>query len=206
MKGYALPLALVGLGGAILLAARSASAKPRLLGESQSILLLGDSLAYGMMSTVRQLAESNGHRFIGKACEAGGSGTSGCSAVVGASSAQWATEAWLAPQLEQRPTLTIISLGTNDFKRGSSSAAQVASEAKAIVSKLQAAGSKVVWVAPPLMPFDDSAKARDAWRATGVPWFNTVNFKLPRSGDGIHLTGAGYASWAKHLWSWLGGL
>jgi hypothetical protein len=56
-------------------------------------------------------------------------------------------------------------------------------------------------------PFPDSVGALAMWRAAvGNDWFDSSLLSLPRSGDGIHSTPAGYTAWATDVWHWASGV
>jgi len=184
---------------------RSQAAAPILTGR-QRILVMGDSLAVGMLPTFSSLAARDGHEFYGKGCAMGATGGAACTAVTGSSTPQWARDAWLGAALAaSKPSVVLISLGTNDFKGGASYAPTVRSAAQSIASKIRAAGATPVWIDPLRMPFEDSAMARDAWRNSGSIAFDSSQLDFKRAGDGIHLTPAGYQGWAEQIWSWLSG-
>lgn len=201
---------LLGLGVAAYLVFRSRAAHAGVaqsfLRTPQRVLVIGDSLAVGMMPTFAGLAQRDGHEFYGKGCPMGATGGSACTAVTGSSTPQWARDAWIGSALAaSRPSLVLISLGTNDFKGGASYAPTVRSAAQSIAAKIRAAGALPIWIDPLRMPFEDSAMARDAWRNSGAIAFDSSQLDFKRAGDGVHLTPAGYQGWAEQVWSWLAG-
>lgn len=198
-------LGVAGVAGVYYVLSRRSTVEPSLLASPQRILVMGDSLAVGMMPTFASLATQGGHELLGKSCPIGSSGgASGCSAIVGASTTQWSRENWLEPTLTRaRPTLVLISLGTNDFKGGPSISNSLRLSASSIVDQIKKAGAVPVWIDPLKMPFADSAGARDAWKSSGAVVFDSSQLQFRRAADGIHLTPDGYRSWAESIWQWL---
>lgn len=196
----------LAIAGWMVVRKRGGSAAISLLRSPQRILLVGDSLAVGMTNTFADLALRNGHEFFGKGCPPGSVGGSSCTSVVGSSTAQWARDGWIGSALAAfRPTLVLISLGANDFKGSPASHQAVRAAASKIVEGIKSVGAEAVWIDPLRMPFDDTANARGAWRASGAKVFDSSQLDFKRAPDGIHLSPAGYQGWAEQIWSALGG-
>lgn len=162
------------------------SPRPSLVPGSR-VLLLGDSLAQGLAAPLRQLAVEAGLVF-----QADGR--------VGTRIADWSSQPWLAQALAFKPTITLISLGTNDMKMTNPLSEQPA--LVRIVQSLIAARSAIVWITPPTMPFSDPG-VRTMLANAGVPLFRSESLPIPRGPDKIHPTALGYAGFAGALWSWL---
>jgi hypothetical protein len=127
-------------------------------------------------------------------------------AVVGSHVTEWASDGWLLPALSAfTPNVVLVSLGANDFGRNDPSNVQAG--VTSLVAKIRAAGARVLWISPLKEPFMDTVGALSMWKAAvGTDWFDSSLLTLPRSGDGIHSTPAGYATWAADLWHWASGV
>ena len=155
------------------------------------VLLIGDSYAQGLTAELKSIA---------KACVT----PFGSDAVVGSHVTEWASDSWLRPALgllTPPPNVALVSLGANDFQRNDP--ANVKAGVTTLVGKLRAAGCRVLWIAPLTEPFPDDVGALAMWReAVGSDWFDSTKVDIPRTGDGIHSTPAGYAAWAEQIWMW----
>lgn len=147
------------------------------------VILVGDSLGVGMAPYFQKMATEAGMDFVSRV--AGGTQTF-----------QWAGN----PEIQSlaatfRPTLAIISLGTNDAK-----GTRAPELLRGDVLKLQRAlGTEIFWILPPKLPFQDRGYAQIV-RDTGVRVFESAKYPLPQGPDGIHLSGRGYAYWAALVW------
>lgn len=194
-----------GLLAALWLVNRKRGVSP-LLASPQRILLLGDSLAYGMSPSFANLAKRDGHEFFSKVCPIGATGGAACTCIVGSSTVQWSRDNWIGGALDAaRPSLVLISLGTNDFQGGKAYRPTVAAAARKIVDKVTEAGAKAVWIQPLAMPFSDSADAQGAWRESGAKIVAGSGMSFERAPDRIHLTPNGYRAWSESIWSALSG-
>jgi lysophospholipase L1-like esterase len=99
------------------------------------------------------------------------------------------------------PTIILVSLGTNDEYLSASSAAAEADDIEALLGMLTAYGD-VVWIGVPELPRETNGMTQMI-EDTGVPYFPSDRLDIPRAGDGLHPTVAGYGSWAGMLWAWL---
>lgn len=157
-------------------------------------LLVGDSLASGLGLPL-------GTRFHA----AGGDFTA--HAIDGSTIDQWAKGADLAADLAKaQPSLTLVSLGTNDL--AAKPAEYKAPLIAAIVTRIRAAGSSVAWILPPTMPtVPDRGGLRGILAAElarlAVPAFDSTALTLPRAPDKIHPTPAGFDLWAARIMEWL---
>lgn len=151
------------------------------------ILLIGDSLAYGLAFPLKQLASKSNVPFA-------------ADGRVGTTIHQWASSTWLPNALVFKPTLTLISLGTNDMKLLNPLAEE--KDLSGLVQKILGAKSRVVFIAPPTMPFPDKG-VRAMIESQKQPIFRSDQLQIPRAPDQIHPTAAGYAGWAGAIWSWL---
>lgn len=165
------------------------------LSEDDRILVVGDSFAQGLTPQLRAMAEEAGLPFDSVA-------------VMGTTIRDWAglvatpqSDALEAALLSFRPTIILVSLGTNDEYAGEDFVAREEDDLYALVERLSGYG-EVVWIGLPELPRESSG-AEAMIRDTGVPYFPSDNLDLPRAPDGLHPTAAGYGSWAGMLWSWL---
>jgi lysophospholipase L1-like esterase len=184
MRGWEL-LALV-----VVLAVASSSAVERkpsssAIAKGDRVLLVGDSLAVGLKVGFGELAAADGVPF---AADARG----------GTVTRQWISRGWLVAALEQhRPTVVLVSLGTNDTT-GQISATDMQRQARDLAELCRARGARVVWLVPPPMPWKLTALLEALERA-GIPRVDAPA-GLQRAGDRVHLTPAGYRAWATAVW------
>lgn len=165
---------------------------PRIVRGKSRVFLLGDSLAVGLKPHLTMLARESRVAFEALAKE-------------GTRIDQWANNAALLQRLEQfRPTLILVSLGTNDeYLSGNAPARQKPYLAR-LMSHLEATGAEVAWIGPPQLPKPSNgivALIRGSIRDSH--YFPSANLQIPRGPDGLHPTARGYASWAGALWRWL---
>ena len=161
----------------------------------KKILLIGDSLAVGMTKSFGSLAAAAGIPFA-------------ASAEVGTRADQWTSR--VVPLLAQhRPDLVMVSLGTNDSALADP--ARNLSAMQLIVATVENAGADVLWIEPPTLPQKYGASTlqesvvRDMIRGLGVRTFDSSTLTIPRGGDHLHPTPAGYASWANAVWPYVVG-
>ncbi len=153
------------------------------------VALIGDSLAVGLGPQLKSLAAMDGVAF-----QAEGH--------VGTTPKQWATHAsacgqcgdWLA---SFKPTIVLVSLGTNDIGYVS----PPVSYYQTIRDQITALGATVVWIDPPMMPNDRLAAVRAVIASLGVTVIPPAT--IPIGPDGIHPTS--YVAWAKLIWQALRG-
>lgn len=172
------------------------------------VLVIGDSLAVGMGP------------ILEKALAARGSASYQNIARVGSNIHQWADVASpdgakLEAALSKKPTLVIISLGTNDEAARKPSnkppfgptfdvAKQRAPAIKQLLARL--AGINVVWLGPPtfdpkLWPMQRSFRDLLA-TSLGPNYFNSESLSIPRGGDNLHPTTAGHKLWVQAIMDW----
>jgi len=158
------------------------------VGPEDRVLLLGDSLAQGLSRPMSQLAEADGIWFVGDGR-------------VSTRLDQWLDGGWAQEAISQyRPTLVIVSLGTNDGAAPSLMPA-FAGRAASFVAMAQAMGAKVLWVVPPTMPARiDVATVRASVEQSGAAIFDSSEIDVERGPDQIHPTIAGNSAWASAIW------
>ena len=182
------------LGGLLLIAgigiAKSLTAKcvPNIQAGSR-VFLVGDSLGVGIGPYLKKLCTGIGADFA-------------ATTQISTTASFWVGNDDFKSQIAAfQPTLTIVSLGTNDTA-GNTPVDQLSTNIANLLAIIQATGSAVLWVLPPTMPFPDRFSA--LVRAQGVPVFESAQLDIPRdpnsSPPGVHPTIAGYAGWAGLIW------
>ena len=179
------------LGGLLLIAgigiAKSLTAKcvPNIQAGSR-VFLVGDSLGVGIGPYLKKLCTGIGADFA-------------ATTQISTTTNFWVGNDDFKSQIASfQPTLTIVSLGTNDTA-GNTPAEQLSTNIANLLAIIQATGSAVYWVLPPSpLPFPDRFSA--LVRAQGVPVFESGQLDIPRGPDNLHPTVAGYAGWAGVIW------
>lgn len=176
--------------------------RPR-IDEDSRVLLIGDSLALGLEYPLRSLAGDAEVPFRTEAI--GGSNlrhwNNRNAMLAYATSIGEAPPALLEQTLlEFHPTLILVSLGTNDEFLGEAGVAAEADDLDQLLEFLESY-AEVAWIGVPHL--GGTAGAVAMIRETGVPYYPTEKLEIPRAGDNLHPTVAGYAGWAGSLWDWL---
>ena len=175
------------------------------------VLLIGDSLAVGMGPSLEKALASHGSASFLNIARGG------------TNIKQWADAdrpdgAKLEAALAAKPSLVIISLGTNDEASRKPSlkppfgptfdvATQRAPAIKKLLARIAGAGAEVVWLGPPtfaanLWPMQRSF--RDLLASTvGRNYFNTEPLDIPRGRDNLHPSSAGHKKWVDAIMYWL---
>ena len=144
------------------------------------VLLLGDSLAVGLSTPLRQLCKGRDATLTAQAKE-------------GTTISAWGS--YDPPEQD----VCLVSLGTNDMKMLDPLAERP--KLDALLARLKGKSRRVVWLAPPPMPFPDRgvlAMIDDALRGSALAAVPSLD--VPRAPDKIHPTAAGYAAWAGFIW------
>lgn len=154
----------------------------------RSVVLFGDSLAVGLRPPMARLAAASSTPF--HADVRGGT-----------NAGQWLGMHWAENLLRKhRPTLALISLGTNDnYIPGRGEV--FAERARALTELCTRYGARAVWLVPPVMPRGSPATLAGIV-STGALRIDAPA-GLPRAGDRIHSTPAGYEQWARAAWAGL---
>ena len=186
------------LGGVLLAGGfgfiRAVTYRPKLEKDSR-LLLIGDSLAQGLMPQFQVFATEAGIGYVG-------------TGIPGSFVHQWASSDWLVKKLiEFKPTHVLVSLGANDAYSGLAPAAVEAS-AVALVEKLKAADAHVIWIGAPALPETlGTSKVDEATlsniRSAAPYYFASEEYSIPRGPDNLHPSVQGYAGWAGAIWNWL---
>ena len=186
------------LGGVLLAGGygfvRAVTYRPK-LDESSRILLLGDSLAQGMLPHFRGLALSADLPYVG-------------AGLPGTRIDQWTNSQWLRQKLSTfAPTHVLISLGTNDAFTNKSPE-EVAASAASLIETVKASGAHPIWIGAPALPETYGGRPfhediLEAIRAEASYYFDSTEYVIPRGPDNLHPSAAGYAGWAGVVWNWL---
>lgn len=176
------PLAVGGVALGWLLLRRSP------LPKGSKVLLVGDSLGVGLKTPLARVADGRDYLLVG-------------SPKSGSRAPEWVAK--LTQQLaEERPALVLVSLGTNDALAMNDPAEAPA--VRELVQRAHAAGAKVAWILPPVMPkrFEPGLSTFRAWAASSADFvLDSTKTIVPRSSDEVHPLGDGYARWADWIWS-----
>ncbi len=148
------------------------------------VLLIGDSLAQALGPPLGQLVTERGIDFVQDAQQ-------------GTRVEQWGDSGRAEASVDTfSPSVVIISLGTNDAAANADWQAKFAARAASLVERLKAKGVRdVLWIIPPLMPFDLGVIAQGI-ADSGAAVFDSRPIDVPRGPDKIHPTVAGSGSWA----------
>lgn len=180
-----------GLATAGAAAAYVALSGPPKIVRGSRVFLIGDSLAVGLSRPLKQLADDHGVAFDSMA-------------VQGTRIDQWANNQGMYDRLLTfHPTHILVSLGTNDEYMQLDAGARQAPSLQVLLSRLRALGH-VLWIGPPKLPKPASNGAIPLI-LENVPsshYFPSQRLEIPRAGDKLHPTTAGYAGWAGQIWKW----
>lgn len=160
--------------------------------KGTTILLVGDSLAVGMRNEVKYQSKLSGFNAV-------------VHARGGTSTHQWLTLI-TSDVKKYRPSLVLISLGTNDSARNFDSTKRSTAVYRSMSTLAGSTGARVVWIGPPTLPqsLSNSSKVKDAIKQTMTDnYFDSGMLEIARSHDKIHPTTAGYTFWTRSLWKWL---
>lgn len=159
---------------------------------SGTIMLLGDSLAEGLGRTLASVAREGAVPFA-------------WSAKPSTTVRSWNTSALPAILGSPPLALVLVCLGTNSL-RGNDPPGQGA-EAGPLIDRIRAAGVRdIAWIGPPELAGDTGAfrpALAQACADRGVRIFASEALPLPKDASGIHLTSAGYATWARAIAAWV---
>lgn len=154
----------------------------------KKILLIGDSMAEGMMSRILDYAEASGHRV--KTVSWYGSGTR-----------QYGKSDTLAYFLRNyKADFVILCLGTNEME-----IPHIGRQHRQYLSRIlaQLGSTPYVWVGPPLIGHDTGINDLIAQMVGPGRFFSSKSMSMPRQGDGIHPTRLGFGIWVDSLARWV---
>ncbi len=168
--------------------AMSASGCPH---EGSRVLLIGDSLAHGLNSSMLTDARRCATAYASQT-------KIGLSATA-------VTSRWLAGVLEWfRPTIVLISLGGNDYQRRWAKQAALDAPGRIVRQCYEAGARQVIWIYPPDIDLEDAIGAVPSWvAAVGGSNVYPEDFDVPKESDGLHPTAAGYGEWGQRIWRWM---
>jgi hypothetical protein len=167
---------------------------PRLKPGETRLLLVGDSLAVGLAPYFRDMAGRERVVFASLA-------------KVGTRIDQWAVSSDLRELLTSfRPTVVLVSLGTNDeYLQGADAVERQRTALAKLINLIMTAGPQhIIWIGPPSLPKASNGIV-PMLKAT-IPsrdYFPSEALTISRGPDGIHPTARGYAGWAGAIWQWL---
>lgn len=157
------------------------------------LLLIGDSLAVGLAPQVKALAAEQKVPFL-------------ATATISTRIDQWAQSQALTQTLAAfRPTLVLVSLGTNDEYLTGDAVRRQAPYLDQLLQRLTVAGAEVVWIGPPTLPkaASNGIVALIQSKVAASQYFPSQTLQIPRGPDQLHPSAKGYAAWAGALWQWL---
>lgn len=158
------------------------------------ILLIGDSLARGLGPAMAPEMAKRGATLTHRGED-------------GSSVAHWLAGSRTARAMtDSAPSLTLVSLGTNDAK--GSDTEEAGKAAGELAREILRNGSAVAWIAPPSLPFPSASFRKgmaEALGGAGVRAFDSASLDIPRQPDRIHPTGEGYRVWGDAVIAWLTG-
>lgn len=154
-----------------------------------TLLLVGDSHSVDLARTLKPLFEAAGWTFanygnVGK-------------------SVAWYEQQPIIEQLlaQHRPQTTLVVLGTNP---SGPTPPRFRQQVEGVLHKLS--GTRVVWIGPPTLKdaSDDAesvARTKILAATSGITFLDgrSMTYDLPRTGDGVHFTQAGYKAWAERI-------
>jgi hypothetical protein len=169
---------------------------PKISKGRSRVFLLGDSLAVGLATPLRKLAQDSQCAFEAMA-------------VGGTTVHQWANSEKLKAALEKfKPTLVLVSLGTNDAYSPKLAPEALVADTEKLIKTLMDAGAEVVWIGPPSLPATYSSpnyhatlrpELLEALAKVPKYWIDSRPLQLPRF-DALHPTVVGYGGWSGVIW------
>jgi len=159
------------------------------------LMVVGDSLAVGMAPYFACLSKEQKLPFDALA-------------KVSTRIDQWAASQVLAEHVATfKPTLVLVSLGTNDaFMMGDVAAKQRPALAQ-LIAQLTVGGAELAWIGPPQLAGRPNAGLLTLLKSA-IPasnYFASETLPIPRGPDNLHPTAKGYAGWSGAIWQWLSG-
>ena len=167
--------------------------------QSERVLLMGDSQAFGLNYVMPKLAKKDHVEFI-------------TVSISGSSVIMWAqpkttgwdiTDKW--NQINQfKPTTILVSLGSNDSYYGPNIAMIDQPHMFVLLSLLKNTGAQnIIWIGPPKL-----ARASAGLEAfsnlvisTGIEYYDSRLIDIDMEPDQLHTTGKGRKKWANWIWN-----
>ncbi len=152
----------------------------------KTVLLLGDSMAEGLVPSLQKKVEAAGGRFFGEPWQS--------STIIG-----WEGTGRLRQMIERyQPDIVFISLGSNELE-----ARRPEGRAPLIKRMLAEIGARpAFWIGPPSWKQDRGLLSVIAKNFQAGHFFNASNLQLPRQSDGKHPTLEGFEQWTELIWNW----
>lgn len=160
--------------------------------QSESILLIGDSLAVGMSSGFERVAKDAGY-------------VPRVHAISGTNTRQW-IPLLSRDILDLKPKLVVASLGTNDAVAYPTWLEKNSDMYTGLVNVADTAGVPLVWIAPPPSSSPKIQSVKEVCEyieATGVEYFDTSSLEIQKADDQIHFTPLGYSKTIDSVWLWM---
>lgn len=183
------------LGGVLLASGfgfvRAMTYRPKLDADSR-LLVIGDSMAQGMLPHFRVFASEMRIPFMG-----GG--------IPGTRVDQWDNSEWLKAKLvEFKPTHVLVVLETNDAV-SQLDPEVVKTSAIRLVTRIESAGAHAIWIGAPELPpsLKVNIQTLEAIRSAAPYYFDSTECSIPRAPDNLHPSVKGYTGWAGAIWNWL---
>lgn len=152
----------------------------------KTVLLIGDSMAEGLVPALQKKVEAAGGRFFGEPWQS--------STIIG-----WEGTGRLRQMIERhQPDIVFISLGSNELE-----ARRPEGRAPLIKQMLAEIGARpAFWIGPPSWKQDRGLLGVIAENFQPGHFFNASNLPLPRQADGKHPTLEGFEQWTELIWKW----
>lgn len=177
----------VGVGTAAV-----ALAGPPKIRAGMKVFIVGDSLAVGLRRPLSSLATDHKVAFEWMAIQ-------------GTRIDQWANNQALFAALDRfKPDLILVSLGTNDEYMQLDAREKQRPHITKLLRELRSR-APVAWIGPPKLP-KTGTNGAILLIQENVPsshYYPSQKLEIPRGGDKLHPTTAGYAGWAAKIWSWI---
>ncbi len=150
------------------------------LNSKPKVLLVGDSMAEGINPFIQQeLKDKVTYKSVYKR---------------GTTVPYWNSNTLLDKELDLKPDIILVSLGTNDLKTKPSNFDSYAK----FNSKLINSGAKIYWIIPPEMPFNnEDIIYLIEHPEPPIEKIDCSTLNLERAKDKVHLTIKGYRDWSK---------
>ena len=161
------------------------------LSLGSTVLLIGDSLAFGMSQEFKKISRRTGYSPV-------------VHAISSTSTFQWLARSKKDVNLF-KPDLVLISLGTNDARAQKKDYFKKFVVYKELYESLKKMGVEVVWIGPPKLSknkLPSSDIVSDTIKNSIPLFFDSRTLDIPQT-DGIHSTHAGYSDWIDKVWDWM---
>ncbi len=152
----------------------------------KTVLLVGDSMAEGLVPSLQKKVEAAGGRFFGEPWQS--------STIIG-----WEGTGRLRQMIERyQPDIVFISLGSNELE-----ARRPEGRVPLIKQMLSEIGARpAFWIGPPSWKQDRGLLGVIAENFQPGHFFSSSNLQLPRQTDGKHPTLEGFEQWTELIWNW----